>query len=602
MPQLEAAAAAPAPLDTESSPSSQAWHDILRHLNLIPELDNARFEVTDKEIIIISEDHGQLQAAKERLINGLKTPENLLASLGVTLHTEEDGAAAQTYRVQYPDEMPPAPREGEGLARLQQFLGERLDLLPGISVTWEEKFNEGPVLLSTNSISGAEKTIWVDWIEATAQRVAQMPLHQLREIYLSDVPFMQEPQQQGEGTKIHAVDPELFKRCFGFIEEGGETRLFCDYQLMHQLLCPPEITLEKTQPGDTSVLGIDKKHLIAYLRQVFSDGVMMQLVDGTTDEANPVLLPSPFSQAISPTIIMMIDDSGSMKNQRDKYISELKKMVSELREKCGDGARLILVPFSEEKDLTLATFSLSDEAGISSYISALGCKGGNTMIYGTMLQLLRHATLSSYDPAQHNVSLIMTTDGGDNVRTEEHKGALERQLRAGNRVTPQMFTLGLGPHHSPELCQQFAATTGGTYRALQDASQLNELYDHMEQVVNPRTLIEFRRAVEAVNSEFVSVYDHPVTLNETVVRVGEEVIINGRRIHFTEGAPTVEVVQQEAAVVEPAALPLREVVNEARALLYSIWAQVPSVRDLIGDNRVAQYYARGDDAAGPRPR
>lgn len=576
---IEGIADSGAPADVTESVSS--WHNLLSYLNVLPQVDISQVEVADDVIRIRASDADELAAIRDAIQDALRLPEALVSASGVTMYNADEPAAADSPPYLVPDSQnafPPPPREDQGIAVMEQFFGPQITLFTGIHLVWREMFAEGPVLLSRHPASEIERNIWTHQVKAIVDGISKMPLHYLRQVYQDPATPMKFTLPIE--TDVHTVDADLFRRCFGTIDKEGKTYFYFDYKLMHSLLFPPEITVDISEavegasaaPGSVTdcCLTIDKKHLIAYLRQVFSSGLTMQLLEDGSNRAHPILLPSPFNQTVKPLIILMIDNSASMRSQRDEYVAKLQEMVVAIHDRVGDDAELMLVSFSDTFDI--AKYLLSERDAIFRYFDQLKCDGSSTMIYGTLSQLLSEGHLNRYHPQQFNRNLILTTDGVDNTDTSVWKATLLRRLSA--EALPQMFTLGLGAKHDVSLCSEFARTTGGRYQALTSVEQLSDLLRHLEEIAKPCDLVSF---VDSVMKQFVSVYDNPVRLDP--IREEDEFMVNGRRLRFNREVRPIEAVAPVVEGADNASAVDTGWGGWARSGISTLWATLPqSVR------------------------
>ncbi|HEV2614206.1 MAG TPA: vWA domain-containing protein [Gammaproteobacteria bacterium] len=539
--------------------SKTAWTELFHSLKLLPDYQDIDITVTDDELVITADTPEKLAAVKQHLQDNLFIPENLLQNVKTKLHdVNADDAdmvrARAVYRVQYADQAPPAPKQGDGVGIFERVFGEEFTLSQDmkVKVSWKTLFEERPgmtVLMSKNPVDDLIKGICSRWTNEVTLKASQIPLFNLRRLYMGK-PML--GADDAEDLDFHMADLELLQRCFGFVEKDGKTYFYCDYDLLYKTLFAPEIKEVVSQEvsraaaeRSRSSLHIGKKHLIAYMRQIFTEGLVMELLSQEPPVAQPFLLPSPVSQAARSAVILMLDTSGSMERKDGAYEKNVLALVQELAKRCkGENDLLYIVPFSDKPNPEIRKFSFSEIAEISKNPGWLLCKG-ETKLYGSLQQLLVSPEMKGCDPRQDNLSLILVTDGCDNVQTAENKEKLDKLVKSKAVAVPQFFTVGYGQSYDAALCAQLTTVTGGHHQALTNISELAAI-KHIEQIVRPRTLVEFKKVAETIREQFISVYDTPVKLDETI-KAGERFCINGREMIF--GAR--EVVVQRLEVEEP---------------------------------------------------
>lgn len=170
----------------------------------------------------------------------------------------------------------------------------------------------------------------------------------------------------------------------------------------------------------------------------------------------------------------VIDASGSMsyddtpKNDRNGLRLTLsKKMV----EKMADKDRAMVVKFATTA--TLLQVLASDKDLISKAIDKVGSYGMTAMKDGIHLANMEYA--SNSDKTRNQI-MIVITDGLDNCSTYSMNTIISEAKANGTKI----YTIGLGSQIDTSELTQIASQTGGKYYYASVSSDLNDIYDDIE--------------------------------------------------------------------------------------------------------------------------
>ena len=170
----------------------------------------------------------------------------------------------------------------------------------------------------------------------------------------------------------------------------------------------------------------------------------------------------------------VIDASGSMsyddtpKNDRNGLRLTLsKKMV----EKMADKDRAMVVKFATTATLLQAL--TNDKDLISKAIDKVGSYGMTAMKDGIHIANMEYA---SHSDKTRNKIMIVITDGLDNSSTYSMNTIISEAKANGTKI----YTIGLGSQINTSELIQIASQTGGKYYYASVSSDLNDIYDDIE--------------------------------------------------------------------------------------------------------------------------
>jgi Ca-activated chloride channel homolog len=190
-----------------------------------------------------------------------------------------------------------------------------------------------------------------------------------------------------------------------------------------------------------------------------------------------------FQEAIAPvSIILTLDQSGSMRRVTDAVKDAAHRFVGSLRESDGLGVSL----FADSPALTQDITKNRDEANeaVDQYVS----KGG-TALYdalGLGLERLR--------PVGGRRALVVLTDGRDENDAGTAPGStrpFNDVLRLAREVDVTVFAIGLGANVDKEKLETLASTTGGLALFPSDVTTLDGQYQRIVENLRRRYLLSY---------------------------------------------------------------------------------------------------------------
>jgi Ca-activated chloride channel family protein len=215
-------------------------------------------------------------------------------------------------------------------------------------------------------------------------------------------------------------------------------------------------------------------------------------------------------ERIPANVMLVIDQSGSMKGQRLEQAKEAALMAAE---RLGDDDVLGIVSYSDNAYIRVPAGKFRDADAVRSAIRRLQANG-RTALYAGVSQGLRE--LSEFvDPYKVN-RVILLSDGLANVgpSTPRELAALGREAGAdGVSVT----TIGLGLGYNEDLMTQLALASDGNHAFVEHPSELVSIFNE-----------EFGDVLAAVGGDVEIIIDCPDGFEPARVLGREARIENGK--------------------------------------------------------------------------
>lgn len=484
----------------------------------------------------ICDDPADALTLSELLSTALRSPEGLHANLAYTLGKSADAISLPDYD----ETIPTSPNDGsDNLVLLETLLGKDTKLAPGVFARWSDLFDisqANAVLLSAEAVNEDDKQFWESASKKLIQRLVDTPLYKLRQCFAAAGVPLPEKSSAGENAPYHFIARDLLAKCFGLTDVDGKLYQFFDAGLLHKLLYPPRIAV-----GDdlgNCQITVSKEALIAYLKQVFDEGFVLNLTDEAGSAAQPVLLPNPArSRAISGTHVnLILDNSASMTDVRSEYLRQITQFLDSLEATFRPDDKLSITLFGDNVQTTAFTFRTLSEAKHHVTLR-LGCNQ-RTALYNAICERITAIQAPNATQNTDNTVFVLLTDGDDNggdyIFGNRCKLFDVSQGFASATVKPKIFTLGLGGNYNNTVCRNIASSTGGEHVHLKTLSDFNGVYEHLERIKMPRTVVEFLQ--QGLATQFFHVFDNPVQV-PTAVKPGTAFTVNGHQYAFSHGRP-----------------------------------------------------------------
>ncbi len=187
------------------------------------------------------------------------------------------------------------------------------------------------------------------------------------------------------------------------------------------------------------------------------------------------------SELIPTTLVLVVDRSGSMRNE--DRIGGLKRAVASFLEKLPPGSRVALVSFASEVD-RLSGFT-TDLASVRAAVDELQADG-STRFYDAVAR-----SLELLEGQSGRRAVLALTDGED---TASQDADLESVVATARRFGLPVYTLGLGSEgeiHSREL-RRLADETRGQYYPAQRADQLRAIYEQIAERIGSSYVLTYQ--------------------------------------------------------------------------------------------------------------
>ena len=186
------------------------------------------------------------------------------------------------------------------------------------------------------------------------------------------------------------------------------------------------------------------------------------------------------SELIPTTLVLVVDRSGSMRNE--DRIGGLKRAVAAFLAKLPAGSRVALVSFASEVD-RLSEFT-TDLAGVREAVDGLEADG-STKFYDAVAR-----SLELLEGESGRRAVLALTDGEDTAS----EATLDSVIASAKRLGLPVYTLGLGREgevRSQEL-RLLADSTRGQYYPARRADQLRAIYEQIAERIGSGYVLTYQ--------------------------------------------------------------------------------------------------------------
>ncbi len=204
-----------------------------------------------------------------------------------------------------------------------------------------------------------------------------------------------------------------------------------------------------------------------------------------------------FAEAVSPvSIVLALDQSGSMKKSADQVMEAARTFVRSLRREDS----LALLVFS---DKVLVAHSLSTNRDWSLQAIDQYHADGGTALYDALF-----GALHMLKGVEGRRAIVVLTDGVDEDRTSKHPGSthgLDEVLALAKQVDTTIFSVGLGRQVAPPVLNQLAQVSGGRAYFPNDVAGLPEQYQRIVENLRRRYMLAYTSTNSARDGAWRSV-------------------------------------------------------------------------------------------------
>jgi Ca-activated chloride channel homolog len=186
------------------------------------------------------------------------------------------------------------------------------------------------------------------------------------------------------------------------------------------------------------------------------------------------------SELIPTTLVLVVDRSGSMRNE--DRIGGLKRAVAAFLARLPAGSRVALVSFASEVD-RLSEFT-TDLAGVREAVDGLEADG-STRFYDAVAR-----SLELLEGESGRRAVLALTDGEDTAS----EATLDSVMDSAKRLGLPVYTLGLGREgevRSQEL-QRLADSSRGQYYPARRADQLRAIYEQIAERIGSGYVLTYQ--------------------------------------------------------------------------------------------------------------
>ncbi len=292
---------------------------------------------------------------------------------------------------------------------------------------------------------------------------------------------------------VTAKEGEGFvQTCFGFIEDTSQ--MYFNIGRFLQLIYPPQVHVEEMTESKTRVT-ISASHLLLYVKQLSRHGILFTVkVEYGMASAHPVLLPQKETIAKPLMVFIVLDDSGSMADNRAELFLRVRELIEKIALVASE-ANIHLTIFSGEKQQIIRKakakefdYSVFNEPALS----------GQTALYDAMLAPLDQMKNML---KTHNTMLVVFTDGQNNDglikegRILAKISEIKKAVAQGD-MPPEIHAIGDGTVDRRVLNALAQAALHKEYTNLGSFKDLGHILQKIEDFEYSRVIAEFRTTVK----------------------------------------------------------------------------------------------------------
>jgi pSer/pThr/pTyr-binding forkhead associated (FHA) protein/Mg-chelatase subunit ChlD len=203
------------------------------------------------------------------------------------------------------------------------------------------------------------------------------------------------------------------------------------------------------------------------------------------------LTPKAWSDELKQDIVLMVDNSGSMKKNDPEFLAHhaLKAFISEN----DDAARVALIVFDQNVNLTVPFTSLTDEAkpALLGAIQKIDYSGSLTNSPAALERAIYELTLHGREQADK--SIIFITDGvvdtGNQVQDKQKENWMREELSAlASELNIRIFGIAFTEAANYQLLQTLALKTKGDYFRVLRADDLSRVFTRLREINRPMSV------------------------------------------------------------------------------------------------------------------
>ncbi len=535
-------------------------------------------------IVVSAVNSDDAELIRSKLQTILKTPQSFFESLPYSISNMDTKNLDQNEL----DIKTPILEDSyeQGFNTFQSFFS--VETADDIALNLPELFNEKKGAYSENYVLYSKPAkrkhtveIWKDYLEALLIRLRGKDAAALRKIWMNENQASMQEASDMLDFSDESVIQGLLQHCLGVIETENDLNqkqaiLYFNYGLLFRFIFPPAI---QDNEKNSLELVIDQEHLLNYIQQLTNGGILLQVYQTSEGVpiARPIFFVSKNIKEVKPTYTMIIDRSGSMRNNFSKLGEKVIQFTQKLREINSEG--IIRIVFFNEEASDLKEFPVSSKE-IEFYIHQEISKGafGRTRLFNSVLDQLK--MLGGQGVTQDPSVMFVFTDGYDN-ESGDRDIALEaitqelKQFSLGG-ASIKIFTMGIGKYDFQAL-DYFSKETRAPLIHLETMEDFNDIYDYLKTFKYHEKTIELLLKAEGK--------DHFEKYNVFVLPDGTP---QASKIYLPFKESPIEIIKDNYPLAfsldSQSGLPAARVEDEIDSILakaYKVLADTPSIEEAI---------------------
>src|SRR5579871_5483995 len=457
------------------------------------------FQVYVDEATVQISSEGQLEQIKAELSRILQSNSNFFNHLG--------------YRVQNATIWQDPDAEGRDIARhkpnnldeainyTKSVFGSNMFDILGLTsesifkVTQGAKFENG--VLYTSEFPKDTVKVLKSYAKFWVSSIANKSVWDIRRSIYGDGSFKPSLRAMDHKKAYHVSG--LFQRSCVVLESENKVQIIFDLNYIHNLIMPPTIVKERKQ--EKEILVIDRSHIMTYLKQLSSDGILLSIFesDGTT-YAHPMIVAEKARDPKPAYHYFVIDHSQSIASNYPIISSILNEFIDKISD-TNPLSKACVIFFSNSIDKK-SIFPLCNKTDIKCIIKDPKIDFGNQTSLNDAVDQVFKEIKNDELAKRYHVTLTVITDGKDNksiIKVDQLGQSIQATPES---LRPTIFTFGFGDADQEKL-NQLSASCSSPYIKCNSVEDLKILHDHLEAFTHEREIYEF--LVKLVDNKEMSI-------------------------------------------------------------------------------------------------